>query len=71
MSAAGLALTILPPRVPRFWMARAPVARALFTRLGEVAMEGRAIQHFAEGRQGAEMHPRVVLGDAAQGLNPG
>ena len=35
MSAAGLALTMLPPMVPRFWLAMLPVQLAAWVRSGK------------------------------------
>ena len=55
MSAAGLALQMLPPRVPRFWLAMEPVHEADCMRSGRSAAMSCAAADVGEGGAGADV----------------
>ena len=54
MSAAGEALTMLPPRVPRFWLAMEPVQLAAWVRSGKSLGDGGVVADVGEGGAGAD-----------------
>ncbi len=54
MSAAGLALTMLPPMVARFWLAMLPVQLAAWMRRGKSFGDGGVVADVGEGGTGAD-----------------